>query len=1073
MDEKNMPKFEYDAFISYRHTEPDITFAKLLMQKLERFKLPKGVESEYGITMINKVFRDREELAAAELNEAIKKALSQSRFLIVVCSPRTKDSKWIQDEINIFKQLRGTDHIITFLIEGEPEEAFPEPLQFETITVTQPDGSIIEQTNQLELLAADIRPPELRIRDKDKRAAYGESVKLDRHLRKNAKVLLKDEHLRILASMFGCKYDDLYKRHLREMIKRNITIAAAVIAGLLCFGTILLYQLNLVQKSRSSLLAYVSMSVTNEGDRINGMLTALEAYEGGGIFNRSFNVEKALYFASAKRDFGLRTRINCKDNLFRGYLYNQDNQIVAETSENKVGFYNYKNGEAQTIFDARKYKDSFIENVIPGTNNVILRINRDHDKNTSKLVIYDVKQKKELCVLKDHIDHDKSYEYLCDLDENTKSFKTDSYPLVCITMTDKESKIIDKLNIFNSQTGQYINAIEIPDIDVCKVINENLIVVVAGNNVNLYNVLSGECILSKTFDDGKIANVSAYDGKYLAVRMDNKKIRIMDIATGDILIDISDVLFFDMAVDSKTGKAAIIYSEAVNKATLKIYDLKFSRLISETKTTLYKFTGIYFEPNGKRIFVGGEDGTYDGIIVFDANTAVNLFIMRTYPQINFRITEDGTKLITFCKDNYINIYDLISAENVKETDYISDIKISPDKTVLAGKVFDSLRIIDIAGGNTLHTLNNNDSAITSYDFSSDGKRIVCCSYDGMVRSWEVETGEQINSIQLGAIASSVNYSFDCKYILTATKDSITVWDAFTGEKVKDIEGKMDYAKMHDISNGQANDVDEQYDEVKTNYFNGMISVGVNILQTKEDINAVFYKDYAAFNPDGKTIIVKRGTEVRLLSFESGKSIYDQSISPFGEVMFSPDGSKLAVCNDDSIEVCSYDGEVHYESSFYNFDKDYKNGSLIFSPNGKRAAFSTENATTYVYNFDKSKRVSTIYGVGKNTALAFQENAERIFVMSNSGILLYDINNNQFVYQTGISYNQDMKLEPFLAILPNSRLLTVETIGANTTTLKQYSQMESVDEIVQYIKTQVGSRKIDKEWYSNLLANSFH
>jgi len=57
--------------------------------------MPKPVVEEYHITdnNIRRVFRDQEELSlASNLGNPIMEALKQSKFLIVICSPRLKES---------------------------------------------------------------------------------------------------------------------------------------------------------------------------------------------------------------------------------------------------------------------------------------------------------------------------------------------------------------------------------------------------------------------------------------------------------------------------------------------------------------------------------------------------------------------------------------------------------------------------------------------------------------------------------------------------------------------------------------------------------------------------------------------------------------------------------------------------------------------------------------------------------------------------------------------------------------------------------------------------------------------
>src|SRR4051812_6322427 len=87
--------FRYDAFISYRHLEPDRRWAKWLHRALETYRVPRRLVVQQGAApRIGRIFRDEEELpASADLSQEITRALRQSRFLIVVCSPRAPQSE--------------------------------------------------------------------------------------------------------------------------------------------------------------------------------------------------------------------------------------------------------------------------------------------------------------------------------------------------------------------------------------------------------------------------------------------------------------------------------------------------------------------------------------------------------------------------------------------------------------------------------------------------------------------------------------------------------------------------------------------------------------------------------------------------------------------------------------------------------------------------------------------------------------------------------------------------------------------------------------------------------------------
>lgn len=213
-------ELRYDAFISYRHTEPDMFAAKELHRRMEAFRLPKNVRQKQEAgkrTRIERVFRDRDELPlASNLADPITRALSVSDFLIVICSPRLPQSLWCRKEIQTFMEMHDREHILAVLVEGEPEEAFPEELLYREELQTREDGSTIRVKIPVEPLAADVRG-----RNK-----------------KEIKKKIKEEILRLAAPMFECGYDELKQRHKERRLRRMLGIAAAAAAICFAFGSV-------------------------------------------------------------------------------------------------------------------------------------------------------------------------------------------------------------------------------------------------------------------------------------------------------------------------------------------------------------------------------------------------------------------------------------------------------------------------------------------------------------------------------------------------------------------------------------------------------------------------------------------------------------------------------------------------------------------------------------------------------------------------------------------------------------------------------------------------------------------
>jgi len=214
-----MKKYTYDAFISYRHTELDKFVAENLHKMLEAFRLPGNIAKKKngGRTRIERVFRDKEELPlTSNLEDPIMQALGQSEYLIVICSPRLRESLWCRKEIETFIELHGREKVLAVLIEGEPSESFPEELLYVNETVQKPDGTTEIVKKPMEPLAADVRG-------------------------KNKKEMLKamrTEILRLLAPMFDLGYDDLRQRHRERKMKRVLAASLTGAAVCLAFGAV-------------------------------------------------------------------------------------------------------------------------------------------------------------------------------------------------------------------------------------------------------------------------------------------------------------------------------------------------------------------------------------------------------------------------------------------------------------------------------------------------------------------------------------------------------------------------------------------------------------------------------------------------------------------------------------------------------------------------------------------------------------------------------------------------------------------------------------------------------------------
>ncbi len=168
----------YDAFISYSHQ--DLKWGKWLQKRLENYRIPAEFRKDGKHLHI---FRDQTDLAGVELHSSLQRALEASRYLIVLCSPASAKSPWVDEEIRTFRDLGGAERIIPFIVGGEPEsddpdrECFPEALRsledMELLGINIQEIGKSKATLKLISVLLDVRLNRLADRDRQRRLRTG------------------------------------------------------------------------------------------------------------------------------------------------------------------------------------------------------------------------------------------------------------------------------------------------------------------------------------------------------------------------------------------------------------------------------------------------------------------------------------------------------------------------------------------------------------------------------------------------------------------------------------------------------------------------------------------------------------------------------------------------------------------------------------------------------------------------------------------------------------------------------------------------------------------------------------
>lgn len=268
---------QYIAFISYKRE--DEKWAKWIQDKLEHYNLPASLKKVRPDLpkQVRPIFRDTTDLSGGVLEEAIDKALSQSIFLIVICSPRAAKSQWVCKEVLRFIELGKAENIIPFIVDGIPysddsKECFP-------VTLKTLSGN-------KELLGININ-------ESGKDAAL----------------------VKVVARIFNLSFDTLWQRHLRRQKRRLRRILLAISAFILFLCGIILHlqDINRTILSQKVQLQNDSILMSQHLERIKADSVKLSEQKDSILFQKKELHDANVQLVKKNDDLRLKTDIALKN----------------------------------------------------------------------------------------------------------------------------------------------------------------------------------------------------------------------------------------------------------------------------------------------------------------------------------------------------------------------------------------------------------------------------------------------------------------------------------------------------------------------------------------------------------------------------------------------------------------------------------------------------------------------------------------------------------------------------------------------------------------------------------------
>ncbi|MCB9224132.1 MAG: caspase family protein [Crocinitomicaceae bacterium] len=228
-------------------------------------------------------------------------------------------------------------------------------------------------------------------------------------------------------------------------------------------------------------------------------------------------------------------------------------------------------------------------------------------------------------------------------------------------------------------------------------------------------------------------------------------------------------------------------------STALMIELSTGKVIQEFKGHSKVVIAFDFSPDGKTLATAGGDRH---LKLWDVKTGKLISDIGKHRELIFDLSFDnsGEKIVTASWDGTMCVWDLKNEKyHFKDMGGNSPycVGFTPnDLYVVSGNLKNNFKFYEADVLEEFRDLVGNDDIVSDFAFSSNGSKLVTCSWDGNIKVWDVISGMLIGKHHLhNGPVYSCDWSNDGKYVVSSGADGIIhLWDPEKRSLVKSLKG---------------------------------------------------------------------------------------------------------------------------------------------------------------------------------------------------------------------------------------------------------------------------------------------